>query len=180
MKKKPTYAQVPLSDDDKDMLKVIYVTRLKYAFITFLFMYAIVAYFSLTRLDYRGRYSDRITHWEENADSKFVSRNLMSIIGFSFLGIPITGLAVFYFRRKVFPFKKDIQNGMKDKVPYTIMRKEFFEYTSQYYFGFDDPNYLHHQVDAALFFGCQEGDVLYLYRAPLSGYTFEMNGRFTL
>ena len=104
----------------------------------------------------------------------------MMLIAFSFLAVPTLITCGYYFRKKVLPYKKDAESGVKDKVPYIIRKKEYFEYTGQYYFGFDDPDYLHHQVEADLFNRCEVGDVVYLFRAPRSGYTFEMNGKFTL
>ncbi len=174
MKSQPSYQQVPLNDDEKNLLLTIYRARLRMASVFYLVMLGIIMFYSITKVG-----SNR-TNWNEKEDARLVSKVQMMLIGMAFLGIPTTCAGLYYFSKKVIPYRTDARNGLKNKVPYEIKRKEYFPLTDQYYFGLDDPLYLHHEVDAVLFQSCNEGDCIYLYRAPVSGYTFEMNGRFTI
>lgn len=52
--------------------------------------------------------------------------------------------------------------------------------TNQYYVAFDDPDYMHHEIDENTFNNVNEGDNMYIYRGVYSKYVFEINGRFTI
>ncbi len=184
MKPKPYYQQVPLSHDEKELLTTIARTRIKYASVFYLFMVGLVATKAYdTSNNFFGhsvREQDGTVIWQANEDSKSVSKTLMSWIGFSVLGIPVIGAGFFYYLKKIRPFAMDAKTGMKERVPYLIERKQYFDHTGQYYFALNDPNYMHHEVDEAFYNGLQVGDALYVYRAQLSGYTFNERGSFSL
>jgi hypothetical protein len=94
--------------------------------------------------------------------------------------IPIVLICIGLYRRRVRPFKKDVLKGVKELVPYTITDKKYFELTGQYFFSFDDPDYMHYEVDAMMYSQCKEGDTLYVSRAPRSKYVFDEKGRFSI
>lgn len=174
------YETVPLTDDDKDFLLTIYDKRRRLLFVVYVILIAMALCFSFRGLDYRTRYSPKVNHWEDEEDSKYISRFWMWTINLTFLELPVVGTGLYFLFHRVLPFKKDADSGVKEKVPYRIIRKEYYEATRQYFVGFDDVNYEHHEVDADTFNKCNEGDVMYIYRGAKSKFVFENNGRFTL
>ena len=109
-----------------------------------------------------------------------VSGNQMILINIVLLESMLIIPGIFIFFRRIYPYRKDLKLGMKEKIPYTIIRKEYFPFTNQCYVAFDDPDYMHHEIDADTYNKVEEGDVMYIYRAIKSKYTFEENGRFSL
>jgi hypothetical protein len=92
--------------------------------------------------------------------------------------LSISGSVLFY--RRIYNYRKDLKLGMKEKVSYTIIRKSHFPMTNQYYFSFDNPDYMHYEVDADLFYSMNEGDAVVIYRGKYSNHVFEKDARFTL
>ena len=90
----------------------------------------------------------------------------------------IPGCILWYVR--INPFRLDIRFGEKEVIPYTILRKEYFPNTGQYYVAIDDPIALHYELDEGQFQQCSEGDTIYVGRAVHSRFIFEQNGRYTL
>ena len=119
-------------------------------------------------------------HWEENDDAKFVSRTGMYFISLAYLQCIVLGTGTFIYLKRIAPFKRDADAGVKQKVPYEIVRKEYFELVNEYYFALSDPAHLHHRVDEETYRSYNEGDTLYLYRAPSSRHFFDQSGRFSL
>ena len=150
------YKTQQLTADDRDLLQTIYTTRLR-------FLTAAFAAWMLSTTFYVVLFSH----------PKGSSEILIAVA-------VVFCLCASGYVIKIEPFKKDIKNGVKEIVPYTIIRKEYFEYTGQYFVALDDPKYLHHEVDAATYANCSEGDTMAIYRAPRSKFVFEDNGRFTL
>lgn len=109
-----------------------------------------------------------------------LSYYLYLLVFHSAIRLPIFGVMAFVFLRRVWPYRKDFLFGMKRPVYYTIIRKSYFPITQQYFISFDDPAYMHHEVDAAWYDACREGGTACLYMAPFSKYIFEENGRFTI
>ena len=104
----------------------------------------------------------------------------MILLNTAYLEVPIIATFFIFLFRKVLPFRKDIRCGVKEKVPYQIIRKEYFPLTNEYYVALDDPDYMHHKLDEATYSQVNEGDNMYLYRAIYSKYVFEINGRYTI
>ena len=129
---------------------------------------------------YEYNNAHRVTKWEGEDQDKSITRLQMRIIAICFLEAIVVGTGIFVFLRRIQPFKADLKLGMKAKVPYVIVRKEYFPLTNQCYVGFDDPSYLHHEIDQDTFGQVNEGDVMYIYRGIKSKYTFEENGKFSL
>ena len=186
-----SYLQVPLTDDDKDMLQTIYSARIRLFLITYtvLFIMALICGYCIDSRDrrhldkfsmYEYNKTHGITKWEDTNEDKGISRMQMRIISISFLESVVIATGIVVFLRRIQPFKADLKLGMKAKVPYVIVRKEYFPLTNQCYVGFDDPSYLHHEIDQDTFSQVNEGDVMYIYRGIKSKYTFEENGKFSL
>lgn len=164
----------PLKDAELLHLKNIYNIRRRNVFTMFsvLMLMALVASFMIA-----GRYS----RFNEKKDGEgVVDRNDMRIINFLWLETPLLVVAISVYRKRVLRYKKDLKNGVKELVPYTIISKRHFQHTGQYFFSFDDPEYMHYEVDAMVYSQHSEGDTLYVSRAPHSKYVFDEKGRFSI
>jgi hypothetical protein len=96
------------------------------------------------------------------------------------LEIPVILVALVTYTKRIATFKKDAKKGEKEPIAYKIIRKQYFGHTDQYFVSFDNPNYMHHEVDEAFYHNCSPGDYAYMYRAPLSKYVFDKGGRFSI
>ncbi len=173
-----TLKTLPLTDSGKEHLIDIYSTRRR----TFLRSYGLImliAFLCCFRIDYRTQYGTHRVYKEDSFD-KPISREAMYLVNIAFLcgTLAIAGSRIY--SKRILRFKRDIENGVKEMVPYTIVSKRYFEHTGEYFFSFDDPNYMHYEVEAAMYMQCCEGDTLYVSRAPLSKYVFDKDGRFSL
>jgi len=90
-----------------------------------------------------------------------------------------TACAIIFFRR-VYPFRKDYKSGLKELVPFAIIRKEYFPFSNQYFVFFDDAKYAYHEVDADVYTECTQGTIIRLNRGIYSKHIFEKDGRFTV
>lgn len=179
MKNTP-FEKVPLTEDEKDLLMTVYHTRRRFLLTVYAILIAIGFATSFRGLDFRVRGSDKIHHWEEDEDSKVVSRSGMWMINLSVIEVILIASGIYFYITAVRAYKLDADSGIKDKIPYTIIRKEYFPLTNQFFVGFDDPKYLHHEIDEGTYHQCAEGDIMYIYRAIRTKFVFEENGRFTL
>lgn len=151
---------VPLTDEEKSHLQTVYGSRLRYFLLTFLVLVLNALYNSIGLLS-------------NSSQSREASIIALSV---SFVILSACGLLFF---RRIYPYKKDLKLGQKEKVSYTIIRKSHFPMTNQYYFSFDNPDYMHYEVDADLFYSMQEGDSVVIYRGRYSKHVFEKDARFT-
>jgi len=177
------YEHVPLLPEETAILKTIYNKR---------FTFIIAVYIGLIGMGNKfcGPYllesfSGRMDHEEyvslHTTDQKLgVSPFQMILIDTIFIEGPIITTFFIFFFGRVFPYRRDIRSGVKERVPYTIVRKEYFPLTNEYYVALDDPDYMHHKIDEATYNQVNEGDNMYLSRAIHSKYVFEINGRFTI
>ncbi len=140
-----------MSREEKDHLMYIYHTRLKYWLISF-----------------------------AGVSCLAFSISAGHVLGMVILGAPILSVAWVTYRRRVSPFRKDALRGEKELISFRIVRKQYFEHTGQYFVSFDNPDYMHHEVDRAFYYHCSPGDYAYIYRAPLSKYVFDNGGRFSI
>lgn len=174
------YEKVPLTDDEKDMLLMVYHKRRKFLFTVYAVLISLAFFYSYRGIDTRSRYSGKVTRWEEKDDAKYISRFGMWMINLSFLELIVIGTGTVFWFKRVYPLKHDADSGLKEKVPYMIMRKEYFPLTNQFYVALDDPDYLHHEIDEDTYYSCAEGGFIYVYRGAKSKFVFEDNGRFTI
>jgi hypothetical protein len=168
------YEQVPLTADDRDMLYTIYDFRRRFLFLVFILIGAaiIILYlkginFHIFRIDYK---------YLNDSKSPMLDWVLCNfILELVFL---VTGL--FFVFTRILPFRKDLKSGVKEKIPFEVIKKQYFPLTNQYYLTLNDPRYEYHETDEELYNAISEGDNVYLYRAIYSKYMFEENGRFTI
>ncbi len=151
---------VPLSDEEKYFLQTVYGTRLRYL----IGVYGIMVFWAaLTAL----RYSD--------FSKGFSSSVIVGILFVMF--VAATGVVVYF--KRIYSYRRDLKLGQKEVVSYTIIRKTYFPMTDEYFFSFDNPDYMHYKVDADLYISMNEGDMINIYRGKYSRQVFEKDARFT-
>ena len=168
----------PMNDEEKSHLWYIYNTRLRYWLISFIGILCLA--FGVC---YKGDTSPQLDiHGREKKEKKWdnLTAGQMRLVSFGFLVLPISAVFFVSYRKRLMPFKKDAEHGEKELISYQIIRKQYFEHTGQYFVSFDNPDYMHHEVEEAFYFHCSPGDYAYMYRAPLSKYVFDKSGRFSL
>ena len=172
--------QVPLTDNEKRFLLIVFRKR-RHVLLSAYAICMVMAFLLCPRgNDIRTRGAARATHWEEQKDARIISRIGMNVLKFFFMGAILTSSFGYFYVRQVLAVKRDADSGIKERVPYTIVRKEYFPLTNQYFVAIDDPDYLHHEIDADTYAMCTEGDNIYLERTIKSKLVFEENGRFSL
>ncbi len=164
------YEQVPLSADEKDLLLTVYDQRRRLLFVVYVFLFALAFSKSI----------NGIFSWERNDDAKFISRFGTQIISIVFVETIFMSTGVYFWMKRVRPLKKDADMGVKEKVPYLIVKKEYYEVSGQYFFDIDDAVYLHHEVDEDTYYKMNEGDYFYVNRGVHSKFVFEESGRYTI
>jgi len=170
------YKEVPLTDDDRDLLLMVFRKRRKLllsAFAILMFMAALCS----RKIDHSSQYTGNIIRWD-GKDAYNLSRLGMKLINLCFLEILLIIPCVYFWVKRVYPLKRDADSGVKEMVPYMILRKEYFPLTNQYYVALDDPKYLHHEMDEESYRQCFEGGFIYVYRGITSGFVFEESGKY--
>jgi hypothetical protein len=180
MMKPANYDTVPLTDDERDLLLTIYDSRRRFLGLVYLVLIIVAFIYGWQGVDARSHGGGNIRRWEENEDAKFIPRIGAQLIITGFLESMVIGTGLYFFMKRVRPFLLDAKSGLKERLPYPIVRKEHFPLTNQFYVGFDDPNYLHHEIDEATYHNCSVGDTLYVYRGIRSKFVFKENGRFSI
>lgn len=175
---------VALTDEEQDLLETIYRTRLKTfvgAFTAMIFA-GIYAVIRSTGNRYRGGYVE--TRAKHPTDYEILghvlSRGELRLLMAVFIFSIIFYFAISIFFKKVYPYRKDAKSGVKEVVYKTVTDKKYFPATSQYFLSFDDPNYMHHEVDAAMYLYVEAGSSVALFRGLHSGYVFHKDGKFTI
>jgi len=169
---------VPLDEEDRNFLLAIFYRRRRFLFSAYAVLILMVLFASVPRAGRRHAYTSQ--SWREIDDSKYVSYGGMWAINLLVIGSIVMGPGIYILRRRVLAVKADVDSGVKEKVPYTILRKQHFPLTDQYFVWIDDPENLDHEISAETYYNCEEGDTLYIYRAAKSKLVFELNGRFEL
>lgn len=166
---------IPLTEEEKSHLLTIYNTRMRIFIAAFGFMIVEGSYAAL-----RG-YKPKVA---DSYDYEIFSYKLIGMELFLVMLVFIHGM-IFYFGfrvffKKVHCFKKDANYGHKEVVYKTITDKKHFPATGQYFISFDDPDYMHHEVDADFYYAVEEGGTVSLFRGLYSKHVFQKDGRFTL
>lgn len=174
MPKQETLPTVPLTDEEREHLLIIYHTRLRYFYVVFSLLLAFAIFNSFRvlgkdmsyKMDYEvfGHY---LTHTEL----------FLGAVTFSSMIFIIPAIRIY--KRRILAYKQDAASGVKETVSYTIIDKKYFGNTDQFFFSFDDPNYMHYEVTHDIYVSYRVGDTVPVYRAVRSKYVFEKDGRFT-
>jgi hypothetical protein len=162
-----------LSDDEKALLLMIYKSRLR------LFVGAFFTLFMMGIL-YGQRIDSRSIKFGERRADVVLSRSQMKWAGILWLEIPILSVAGFVFSRRINCLKKDVADGNKYRIYYQVQFKQYFPMTNQYFISLDDPDYMHHEVDAQLFAQVNEQDAFPVHITRYARYAFNRNGSFTI
>jgi hypothetical protein len=128
----------PLSPSEKELLLHIYYTRLRIFLLGYIPAIS-YASFSCFRLGYRDKFTGNFHNWTAEMGDYLVTRNQMIVINMLFLVGPLLFLGYRVYRKHIASLKKDALNGVKQAIPYCIVRKSYFVHTHQYFISFDDP-----------------------------------------
>ena len=179
---------IPLNEEEMKHLETVYGTRMRYFALPFIiiFAYCLIGLFFTKGQKMKNLYHYVKGHYVkyDGYDYEIFGHQLTDtenyILTRLYLLIPVTAVGGYIFFKRIYPYKKDLKLGQKEKVSYTIIRKSHFPITNQYFFSFDNPDYMHYEVDADLFYSMQEGDSIVIYRGRYSKHVFEKDARFTL
>ena len=170
---------IPLTQDDKEHLLHMFAARRKLLFMAYVILVPLALILSF-RVDYRI-WSGKTHHWNKHDNGGgLIERQQMIAINMAWLLSILAVVGVPAYMKRVRVCKKDVQKGIKECVPCTVTMKLHFENTGQYFLSLNDPAYLHHEVDEETYYNYSEGDIVYLFRAPLSRHVFNNKGKFTL
>ena len=174
------YARVPLNEEERDLLLEVYKKRARSYAAGYSFFLIASLFLHVRGMNSIFYYLDDLDHYWAMKNKDGLSMGLLWVIKVVEIQCMFLIPASILFYRNVFPLKKDAASGEKERIPYIITRKEYFEYTGQYYFALDDPFYLHHEVEPEVYNSYSEGDVYYVYKGIYSKFAFEKDGRYTL
>jgi len=165
---------IPLTEEEQHHLMTVYKTRLPFFALVFgIFILAGIYFsFSAYTTDDVDPYDYEVFGYVLMGEDLFLFVLLLIESMIFIVGIRI-------FLRKIYAFKKDAYCGRKEVLHKTVIDKKFFSNTNQYYISFDDPNYMHHEVDADVYYSLQVGDTVPIYRGIYSKHVFQKDARFT-
>jgi len=178
MKNLDPIQSIPLSQDEKELLITIYRTRL-HLFIGAFFTLFMMGILFGQRIDRKSGNSFSVQYGADKKDA-LLPRNQMKCLAILWLEIPILSVGTFIFSKRVNSLRKDIADGKKYCIYYTVIRKQYFPLTDQYFISLDDPDYLHHEVDASWYDHVSDGDAFPVYFSRFARYAFNKNGSYTL
>ena len=173
------YTLIPLTNDERDLLLLIFKTRrrLLVRVIPMLYFLALVGIaFMLMRspsLLGRGVIDRDISDMGSAAYTKL----LIMILPMYVL---ITIIAVWLYRKNIRPFRLDSEAGEKEEIQYLITSKLRVDISDQYYLTIDNPDCLNYEVDADTYYASEIGAYFTMYRAPRSRYFFNKDDSFSI
>lgn len=165
---------VPLSESETSFLKRVYEKRRRIMIRSCITFVPIMMIISIKGAERRPWYDVK---YKRKDVAYYMGRKNTYLMN---LGVGLTlfsAIAVYINAVRINPLRKDIAAGMKQKIPYTITRKQYFPLTDQYYIWTDKIDNPDHEVDEATYYNCSEGDIIYIYQTPLSKLIFEKDGR---
>jgi hypothetical protein len=171
---------IPLTEDEYGLLIHIYQKRLRLFIATYLFLLAVAFLSALSINGKKPRYNYKSDGYRYNERETGLSHMQMYAITISLLEGLVISTAIFVYRRRIGPLRKDAKNGVKETIYYPITQKQNFSQTGQYFIGTNHPDYLFHEVDYETWQQVNVGDSFAVYRAPLSKYVFNGKGSYTI
>lgn len=173
--KNQTLPTVPLTEDEKHHLQTVYGTRLRNLLSAYLVLVALGLYTSLRAFGPKVKYRQ----YDREIAGIVLTQEQSAMLVAAFIPAIIILTGVVFFFKRVYPYRRDLRLGVKEIVSYTIANKRYFEHTGQCFFSLNDPNYMHHEVDADTFHSMNEGDVVQVYRGVYSKHVFHRDGKFS-
>jgi hypothetical protein len=168
-----------LNEDEKSLLIEIYKTRQRFFISSILILLFFAVLTSYRNMDDKT-FVRHGTNKYNSAGDYMLSSIQIFILGVSLLGSIILLFAASVYKKRIVCFKKDLHDGYKYAIYKTILAREYFPMTDQYFVRLDDPKYTHHEIDAAIYNNVREGDLFPVYFAMHSHYAFNRGGTFTI
>lgn len=174
MKAKTKFEQAKLTDDEKDMLLTIFNKRRRFLMAAYSGMIAVA--FAVSFLSINAR----------NLGAEWAEKHSPGVEGIKWMGnlifleFVVVGSGVYFYVKRVLPFKRDAESGIKEIVPHEIMQREYFPLSGQYFFRFDEPGHLHHEVDEETYFNYVEGQTFNVFRGIKSGFVLNGDGKYAI
>lgn len=177
-----TALKEPLTDDERNTLLHIYRSRLRLFVSTFAILF-FLAWVKTGPVHVGGGDTHVIRQRGANG---FIYREYWSITINQFLILMKVGLlsalcipgAIIYSRR-IAPYRRDARIGLKAILYHTVIGKRSFATTGQYFLLLDNPDCMHHEVDAMTYEQVTLGQMWPMYFGPCSGYAFNPRGTYS-
>ena len=169
----------PLAVDEKEQLADLYDQQTKRLFMVFLSFTFILSVISFTKFGFLA-YAMVNDLFLGGKDSWMVDQHFLSgwYIKVGVAALISAILCTFSFVNITLPHRLDATSGVKCRMPFRIMKKEYFPVTGQYFVTLSGTNDRHCEVEQEIFEKCEEGDVVYLDMAFKSKYIFTDSDRF--
>ena len=173
--KDPLPIIIPLTEDEKNWLMLVYTLRLedlrkRYVF-NYMFALTLVFVFAL----WMGAFFHNIFF--------YTIRTWFHVdYFFSYLGIKIAlilGITAFkcltHFQVNILPYKKDALSGVKQRTSFKVISKEYYGITDQYFVRLNENGGNMYELNKADYDSCDEGGVIVMNQAINSKYIFAEN-----
>ena len=165
----PLPAPVPMTDEEKKWMMTIYELRYKDLFFKGFFRCLLQSVlFPVVLLLFVRFGPDRV---DNQNISWQVSQLVIIIIGILLVAYRCASL---YFSG-ILPYHTDAISGMKQPIPFTILQKEYFPITDQYFFRFTNDPDTHFEVNEETYNKAEEGSITWMYRAIHSQHILREN-----
>ncbi len=165
---------VPLTEEEQHHLMTVYNTRLPFFALVFGIFILVGIYFSFSAYT-----NDDVDPYDYEVFGYLLVGEDLFLFVLLWLEGMIFFIGIKVFLTKIYAFKRDARCGRKEVILKTVVDKKFFPNTNQYFISFDDPNYMHHEVDADTYYSLQVGDTVPIYRGIYSKHVFQKDARFT-
>lgn len=96
-------------------------------------------------------------------------------LGLVLLAGVITCVLAYYYW--ALPFRQDAVAGVKNRVGFKVLDKNYYPLTDQYFVKPDNRMDKYYEVSATIYNSCEVNGVLYMEQAPRSGYIFNLGDR---
>lgn len=169
---------MPLNEDERQLLKTMYTTRLRF-FAGVFFPLTMLGIFYGQRIDFKTRSGDERMYKAEQEVAS-LSRKQMKYAGVLWLELPILSVACYLFIKRINPLRKDLKDGKKYSVNYEVISKQYFPLTNQYFISLNDTDYLHHEVEEPVYEETAEGAEFPIYVTRYARYVFNKNESYTI
>ncbi len=159
---------VPLTADEQSSLLFIFKKRRRFLAIVYILMFMVAFVLALS---YFGMDTLR-NYYVPKDDTKYPPTLWLRIMDLAAVTIILLASGIYFYINHVLTYKRDARSGVKERVAYTITRKEYFPLTDQYFVSFDDPDYSYHETDRDTWYHCNEGGYFFIHRAKRSKFVF--------
>lgn len=166
---------LPLTESERGWLMQIYTTRYKDMFfkgyfrlmVRIMLIWIVLTFLSALLLD--------IVAWNglSRFNTEYFGTGFSNGIVASLLGTPLY-VAILYYAWML-PYKKDALSGIKQRAPFTVIKKEYYYVTGQYFVTLKERKDKRYEVDAAAYDQCEENGTIYLDQAIRTGYIFSLD-----